>query len=81
MTEKSEGLFQSLVLIFMLNFPHAIAFSVFADKQTFFLERFSQTLCCSFGLSDLLRQHFLRCLRILPEEVQCDLFQRAIVAL
>ena len=81
MTEKSEGLFQSLVLIFRLNFPHAVAFSVFADEQTFFLKGLGQTFCCSFRLPDMLRQHFLCCLWILPEEVQCDLFQSAIVAL
>ena len=73
MTEKSEGLFQSLVLIFRLNFPHAVAFSVFADEQTFVLKGLGQTFCCSFRLPDMLRQHFLRCFRILPEEVHRNL--------
>ena len=64
------------------DFPESVAFAVFPDKQSFFLQCFGQSFYGAFRPADFLCNHFLCCLRILFQKIQHGgLFQSAKIAL
>ena len=63
-----------MILVLSLDFPNAVAFSVLADEQSFFLKGFGYAFYRPFRLSDGLGHLFLCRVRILLQEFQDDDF-------
>ena len=59
-----------MILVLSLDFPDAVAFSILADEQTFFLKGFGYALYRPFRLSDGLGHLSLRRVWILLQEFQ-----------
>lgn len=81
-SRENRGVFSIVALLLMLDFPYAVAFPVFADKQPLLLKGFGYILYRLYRLPDCFCHHDLCGVWVLCQEFQnCDFLQSAVFAL